>query len=136
VTELSAELARAIHSLREAERQQPRPAVEPHPRYRLEYTRTLKALEQSSQQLNHRLRAGVGRAETLAIARKLRVLVHDAQLYGAKIMQTEQVSARIAPARAALEALAPYYFDEPSSPDPLPQPPPEPAREKPAQAPP
>ena len=72
---------------------------------------TLRDLEKSSSQLVARLEGGGGRAETLNIARKIKMLVNDVRMYWRRMMTTETSDIATEPATQALAVLAPYYFE-------------------------
>jgi DNA-directed RNA polymerase subunit F len=112
VTELSGELAAAISALRRTERKDPAGVVSTQRRAWDSYLQTLRSLEQSSNNLNRRLESGEGRDQTLAVARRIRSLVRDAETELRRIDTSEQSRAKLEPADALLRKIARYYFEE------------------------
>jgi hypothetical protein len=112
VTELSGQLLGATKSLLDVERKQPPPSPDPNQRVRAQYLQTLRAFERSARQLQRRLQAGADREATLPIAKKMRTLVRDAETHGRRFLDTAQVTEAAKPVYAALDALAPFYFED------------------------
>ena len=68
-------------------------------------------IARSSRQLAERLAAGGGYEETLNVAKKIRSLVRDAEVQGAKIMTTVWMEKELRPVESLLARLGRYYFD-------------------------
>ena len=115
VTELAKTLHSAVKEVRQSLRRENTGDLTAQARARQKMLGILKVLEKSCGQLAARLEAGDGREETLNIAKNIRSLVRDAETEGRKFMTTQQTDERVAPARQALDRLAPYYF-EPQAP--------------------
>ena len=117
VTELAKELHAAVKEVRQSMRRESTGDLSAQGKARMRMLEILKLLEKSCGQLAARLEGGASREDTLNIAKKIRSLVRDARTEGRKFMSTQQTDERVAPANAALDALGPYYFAEPSQPE-------------------
>ena len=117
VTALAKALHVAVKEVRQSMRRESTGDIAAQGRARQRMLQTLKVLEQSCGQLAARLEGGAGQEETLNIAKKIRSLVRDARTEGRKFMTTQQTDERVAPADAALDGLAPYYFEPQAEPE-------------------
>jgi hypothetical protein len=74
---------------------------------------TLRALEQSTGQLHRRVSRGEGFEETRPIARRIGMLLNDADVEGRRLMTGEWMHQRVRPAMALINRIAPYYGSGP-----------------------
>jgi hypothetical protein len=115
MTDLSAQLTKAMSEVRQAFRREPsfRDPNNPNRRASQNMDQTLRALETSARQLHARVQGGGGYQETLGIARKIGTQLNDAQVEGRKIMTSHWMDERIRPAMALINEIAPYYGSGP-----------------------
>lgn len=115
MTDLSAQLARAMREVRRAFRRDP-VFADPQSLNRRAAQRmeeTLRALEQSTRQLHNRVSSGEGFEETRPIARRIGMLLNDADVEGRRLMTGEWMHQRVRPAMALINEIAPYYGSGP-----------------------
>ena len=132
MTELSGELADATSALRRAFRQEPtfRNPKTPNRNAVHQMEQTLRNLEIATRRLHNRVSAGNGFEGTRGTARRIGVLLNDADMWGRRIMTSAFMAERIKPAMELINAIAPYYgsgplydpetmqrFDRPPNPD-------------------
>jgi hypothetical protein len=115
MTDLSAQLTKAMSEVRQAFRREPsfRDPNNPNRRASQNMDQTLRALETSARQLHARVQGGGGYQETLGIARKIGTQLNDAQVEGRRIMTSHWMDERIRPAMALINEIAPYYGSGP-----------------------
>ena len=110
---LATQLAQAVRDARRAARRDPS-IVGSRERRVLRYLDALRRLETATGQLASALERGRGREDTESIAIRVRGFVRDAEQHGSGLPQSIQTKEQIAPARALLEQLAPFYFAGPA----------------------
>ena len=76
------------------------------------FASALDGIERSSRQLAKRLGEGEGREQTLPVAKKIRSLVRDAEVQGARIMTPSWLEEKLVPAERLLDELGTYYFGD------------------------
>ena len=115
MTDLSAQLTKAMGAVRQAFRREPsfRDPNNPNRRASQNMDQTLRALETSARQLHARVSGGGGYQETLGIARKIGTQLNDAQVEGRRIMTSHWMDERIRPAMALINEIAPFYGSGP-----------------------
>ena len=112
VTEHAQKLHEAVRELRSAFRKDPVDvSVVPKNRAYNDWLQTLKSMEQSARQLRTRLEGGADRKGTLAVAKRMRTQVRDAQRLARQLPPDEISGARVDPVVAQINALAVYYFE-------------------------
>lgn len=122
VTRLAKELSEAVGNVRQATLKDPskRGGRQMNARAAEQYLDNLKALETACEQMVRKLEAGEDLEKTTGVARRIGMLLRDAQTNGRKLMITQPESEAIEVAIAALEKISPYYSDEsPLMPNPL-----------------
>jgi hypothetical protein len=103
-------LADAVKDLREEVRRQGDPGLaSAQSRAWHRFKDDLRLIESESKELASELAAGRGHDETLPMFERLEMLVRDAREEGRSLMIMKPVQDRIDAARAALNALEPYY---------------------------
>jgi hypothetical protein len=115
MSQLSGELAKAMSAVRQAFRREPgyRDPNNPNRRAMQKMEQTLKSLERSTRQLHNRVKAGGGFQETEPIARRIGMLLNDADVEGRKIMTSTWMDKEIQPAMKLINQIAPYYGSGP-----------------------
>lgn len=115
MTQLSADLAKAMAAVRQSFRREPgfRDPSNPNRRANQRMGEILRALEQSCRQLSNKIKAGGGLADTEGIARKIGSLLNDAEVEGRKIMTSVWMEEKIVPAKKLINEIAPYYGSGP-----------------------
>jgi hypothetical protein len=111
MSQLSGELAESMAAVRQAFRREPgyRDPNNPNRRAMQKMEQTLKSLEKSTRQLRNRVKAGGGYQETQGIARRIGMLLNDADVEGRKIMTSAWMDEEIQPAMKLINQIAPYY---------------------------
>ncbi len=112
VTQAADALVVAVSDLRAAERREEREPPGGPRASQANFKDTLKSLELAAKRLALQLEEGKGRDETMSVAKRIRSLVRDAQETGRRLMPSAQFTARVGPARAALQAVGVYYFED------------------------
>ncbi|MGH0029561.1 MAG: hypothetical protein ACQGVC_07210 [Myxococcota bacterium] len=112
VTQLATDFATEAGQVRQQLRLQGN-AVEGFGQSRNDYVLSdqLRLISQEARHLSRQLGDGKGRDETFPVYRRLRLLIRDAQETARRTEMVEQVTDKIAAARATLEKLEPYYPD-------------------------
>jgi hypothetical protein len=122
VTRLAKDLSEAVSNVRQITLKDPtmKGAGQINRRAAEEYLDTLKALETACEQILRKLEAGEDLEKTMGVARKIGMLLRDAQTNGRKLMISQPESEAIEVAIAALDKISPYYSEEsPLMPNPL-----------------
>jgi hypothetical protein len=81
----------------------------PGERTAMELRDTLRSLEGSCRQLASRLEAGEDREKTLGVARRIGMLIRDAQTTGRRLMTSDSQWAAIDPLVDIINRISPYY---------------------------
>ena len=115
LTELTGELATAISQLRRTYRKEPsfRDPNNPNRRASQQLEQTLRQLEQSTRQLSNRVKSGGGFEETRGGARRIGMLLNDADVEGRRVMTSVWMEERIRPAMKLINEIAPYFGSGP-----------------------
>ena len=74
---------------------------------------TLRNLEISTRQLHNRIKGGGGFEETQGTARRIGMLLNDADVQGRRIMTSAFVAEKVQPAMRLINEIAPYYGSGP-----------------------
>ena len=111
VTKLGQQLSEAVTKLRTATLNDPmmRGTQLPGERTAMELRDTLRSLERSCRQLASRLEAGEDREKTLGVARRIGMLIRDAQTTGRRLMTSDSQWAAIDPLVDIINRISPYY---------------------------
>jgi hypothetical protein len=115
MTDLTARLADSTAALRRAFRSDPVFSTPENPNRRsaLLMEDTLRNLQNSTRQLRNRVRDGGGFDETQGIARRIGMLLNDADVTGRRIMTTVWLADHSRPAMLLINEIAPYYGSSP-----------------------
>jgi hypothetical protein len=115
MTELSGELATAMAELRRTFRKDPmfRNPRSPNQRAVHNMEQTLRNLELSTRTLSNRVKGGGGLEDTQGTARRIGMLLNDADMWGRRIMTSAWVQERVQPAMKLINEIAPYYGSGP-----------------------
>jgi len=122
VTQLAKDLSEAVSNVRQITLKDPtmKGTGQMNERAAKEYLDNLKALETACGQILRKLEAGEDLEKTMGVARKIGMLLRDAQTNGRKLMISQPESEAIEVAIAALDKISPYYSEEsPLMPNPL-----------------
>jgi hypothetical protein len=122
VTRLAKDLSEAVSNVRQITRKDPSKegGRQMNARAAEEYLETLKALETACERIVRKLEAGEDLEKTTGVARRIGMLLRDAQTYGRKLLITQPESEAIEVAIAALDKISPYYSEKsPLMPNPL-----------------
>jgi len=111
MTDLSSQLAESMSALRKTFRKEPafRSQEAPGRRAAHQMEQTLRKLETSTRQLRSRVAGGAGFEETQGIARRIGMLLNDADVEGRKIMTSAWMAESVQPAMKLINEIAPYY---------------------------
>jgi hypothetical protein len=115
MTDLTAQLADSTAALRRAFRGDPVFSTPENPNRRaaLQMEDTLRSLQNSTRQLRNRVRDGGGFDETQGIARRIGMLLNDADVTGRRIMTTVWLADHARPAMMLINEIAPYFGSGP-----------------------
>jgi len=115
MTELTGELATSMAAIRRAFRKEPlfRNPQSPNQRAVHNMEQTLRSLEQSTRQLSNRVKGGGALAETQGTARRIGMLLNDADMWGRRIMTSSWMEESVQPAMKLINEIAPYYGSGP-----------------------
>ena len=115
MTELTGELATSMAAIRRAFRKEPlfRNPQSPNQRAVHNMDQTLRSLEQSTRQLSNRVKGGGALAETQGTARRIGMLLNDADMWGRRIMTSSWMEESVQPAMKLINEIAPYYGSGP-----------------------
>ena len=122
VTQLAKDLSEAVSNVRQITLKDPtmKGTGQMNERAAKEYLDNLKALETACAQILRKLEAGEDLEKTMGVARRIGMLLRDAQTNGRKLMISQPESEAIEIAIAALDKISPYYSEEsPLMPNPL-----------------
>ena len=115
MTDLTGQLSRAMREVRQAYRREPvfRDSHNPNRRAAMRMDEVLRNLARASTQLHNRVKSGGGFEETQGIARRMSMLLNDADVEGRRIMTSVWMDQRVQPAMVLINEIAPFYGSGP-----------------------
>jgi hypothetical protein len=115
MTELSAELAQATSEVRRAFRREPnfRNPATPNQRTVHQMEQTLRDLEIATRRLASQVSGGADFEGTSGTARRIGMLLNDADVASRRIMTSAFMAEKIQPAMKLINEIAPYYGSGP-----------------------
>jgi hypothetical protein len=115
MTELSAELASSMAQIRSAFRKEPvfRNPQSTNQRAVHNMDQTLRNLETATRRLSSLTKGGGDLEKTRGTARRIGMLLNDADMWGRRIMTSVWMEERVQPAMKLINEIAPYYGSGP-----------------------
>jgi len=115
MTSLSEKLAAQMREVRRTFRKEPtfRDPQNVNRRAAHQMEQTLRSLETSTRQLRNRVRNGGGFEDTQGQARRIGMLLNDADVEGRRLMTSTWMAQSVQPAMVLINEIAPYYGSGP-----------------------
>jgi hypothetical protein len=115
MADLTSQFSRAMRDVRQAYRREPvfRDSHSPNRRAAMRLDEILRSLETAATQLRNRVNNGDGVEETRGIARRIGMLLNDADVEGRRIMTSTFLDQRLQPAMVLINQIAPFYGSAP-----------------------
>jgi hypothetical protein len=115
MTGLSAELATSAAQIRRTFRQDPsfRNPKTPNQNAVHQMEQTLRNLEITTRRLSRQVKAGRTAESTEGLARRIGMLLNDADMWGRRIMTSAYMEEQVRPAMKLINQIAPYYGSGP-----------------------
>ncbi|MBW2419063.1 MAG: hypothetical protein JRH19_10980 [Deltaproteobacteria bacterium] len=115
MTDLTSQLADKMSALRQAFRKEPVFSSPENANRRAAHQmeQTLRNLQISTRQLRNRVRDGANMQDTRMIAKRIGMLLNDADMQGRRLMTTAWMADQARPAMVLINEIAPYYGRDP-----------------------